>query len=226
MAWPAAACTSLCHSSRFSMAPPLRFQPRASQSFTHSDIPFTRYSESDTYTISACRHCRRTHSRATIAPASAIFWFVVLGEHSKKSQRAMLSPAGASIRAALPPGLGGSIPLPMQLSSACTKTRAAISGLDHDRNVGVPQDLLRVRHHDPAGASVLVRDVRAGEERIAPHVLDDARHHRARRARLDVRDERHALHGEHGLGFSYHLEAQLVVDRGVDHVHGAPDDAR
>src|SRR5213594_5204877 len=139
-------------------------------------MPLMRYSESDTYTTSACCQRRRSHSSAAIAPASAIFWLVVFGEHSKKSQRARLSPAGASIRAALPPGLGGSVPLPRQLSSACTSTRVgsarAISGLDHHRDVGVAQDLLRVGHHDAAGPALADLHVGSGEQRVAADPLD------------------------------------------------------
>src|SRR5260370_28752375 len=106
------------------------------------------------------------------------------------SQRATLSPAGASTRAALPPGLGGSVPLPRQLSSACTSTRVAgasgISGLDDDRNVGVPQDFLRVGHDDGAGPAVDVAHVGPGEPGIAAHLLDHARYHLPRLPGLGV----------------------------------------
>src|SRR5207249_5172282 len=114
---PAAAWTSFCHSSRFSTAPPLRFQPRASHPATQSRMPCTRYCESETYTTPACFHWRRIHSTVAIAPARAIRLLVVWGEHSYRSQRATLSPAGASISAALPPGLGLERSLPRQLSS-------------------------------------------------------------------------------------------------------------
>src|SRR5207249_2733115 len=97
-ACPAAACTSFCHSGRFSTAPPLRRQPRATQPGTHSFIPLIRYSESDTYVTRALRHCRCSHSSVAMAPASAIRLLVVSGEHSYKSQRATLSPAGGSAR--------------------------------------------------------------------------------------------------------------------------------
>src|ERR1043166_8721114 len=125
-----------------------------------------------------------------MAPASAIFWFVVSGEHSYRSHRATLSPAGASTRAAFPPRLGGSVPLPRQLSSACTRTRVVdapgISGLDDHRDVGVQQDLLRVRHHDGAGPTVDVGQMGAGEQRVAAGLLDPAGHDLARPAGLDV----------------------------------------
>src|SRR3989454_5267581 len=55
----------------------------------------------------------------------------------------ILSPAGASINAAFPPGLGLELSLPRQLSSAWTRTRGppvgapATSGLDDHRNIGV-----------------------------------------------------------------------------------------
>src|SRR5437762_13579130 len=102
---------------------------------------------------------------------------VVSGAHSYKSQRATLSPAGASISAALPPGLGGSVPLPRQLSSACTRTwigvvLSGISGLDHHRDVGVAKDFLRVRHDDGAGAAVLVAQVSPGEQRSEEHTSE------------------------------------------------------
>src|SRR5207247_1767479 len=61
--------TSFCHSSRFSSAPPLRFQPRACHPSTHSLIPFTRYCESETYVTRPRFHCRRIHSKVAIAPA-------------------------------------------------------------------------------------------------------------------------------------------------------------
>src|SRR2546430_13188047 len=77
-------------------------------------------------------------------------------------------------------GLGGSVPLPRQLSSACTRTwigvvLSGISGLDHHRDVGVAKDFLRVRHDDGAGAAVLVAQVSPGEQGVAQigraHVL-------------------------------------------------------
>src|SRR2546427_8634846 len=64
----------------------------------------------------------RRPPRSTLFPYTTLF------------RSATLSPAGASIKAPLPPGLGGSIPFLRQLSSACTSTRVgsarAISGLD------------------------------------------------------------------------------------------------
>jgi len=50
----------------------------------------------------------------------------VCGEQSKKSHRATLSPAGASISAALPPRLGLVESLPRQLSSACSSTKCSV----------------------------------------------------------------------------------------------------
>src|SRR5947208_715683 len=192
-ACPPAACTSFCHSGRFSTAPPLRRQPRVTQPGTHSFIPLIRYSESDTYVTRALRHCRCSHSSVAMAPASAMRLLVVSGEHSYKSQRATLSPAGASISAALPPGLGGSMPLPRQLSSACTSTRigavfSGISGLDHHRDVGVAQDLLGVGHHDGAGPALLMAQVGPGEQRVAAGSLDHLGDHLPRLAGLDQRD--------------------------------------
>src|SRR3989449_387485 len=139
-----------------------------------------------------------------MAPASAILLLVVSGEHSYKSQRATLSPAGASIKAALPPGLGGSVPFPRQLSSACTSTLVgsarAISGLDHHRDVSVAQDLLRVGHHDAAGPALADLHVGSGEQRVAADPLDDLGDDRTRLPRLDVRHKRDALHRQRRLG--------------------------
>src|SRR6266849_5307696 len=146
------------------------------------------------------------------------------------SQRATLSPAGASTRAALPPGLGGSVPLPRQLSSACTSTRVAgapgISGLNDDGDVCVPQDLLRVGHDHGAGSPVDVAHVGPGEQGVAVDPLDHARRHLARLPGLDVRDERHALHRQRRLGHADDLEAGLAVGVRVDDMHRAVDDAR
>src|SRR6266699_1421521 len=163
-----------------------------------------------------------------MAPARAIFWLVVLGEHSNKSQRATLSPAGASISAALPPGLGGSVPLPRQLSSAWTRTwidgdLSGISGLNHHRDVGVAQNLFRVRHDDGAGAAVLVAQMGPGEQSVAPGALDHAGHDFARGAGLDVRHEGDALNREQRLRDPDHLQTGVAVRRGVDQMDRAPD---
>src|SRR5205823_13821151 len=91
-------------------------------------MPLTRYCESETYTTRACFHWRRIHSKVAIAPARAILLLVVCGEDSWKSHRATLSPAGASISAAFPPGLGLELSLPRQLSSAWTRTRGPPAG--------------------------------------------------------------------------------------------------
>src|SRR5881398_2468249 len=227
-ACPPAACTSFCHSGRFSTAPPLRRQPRVTQPGTHSFIPLIRYSESDTYVTRALRHCRCSHSSVAMAPASAMRLLVVSGEHSYKSQRATLSPAGASISAALPPGLGGSMPLPRQLSSACTSTRigavfSGISGLDHHRDVGVAQDLLGVGHHDGAGPALLMAQVGPGEQRVAAGSLDHLGDHLPRLAGLDMRHERHPLHREQGFRDPDHLQSGVAILRSVDQVHRAPD---
>src|SRR5437764_11679575 len=133
-------------------------------------------------------HWRGLHSRLAIAPARGMRLLVVCREHSYKSPRATLSPAGASISAALPPGLGLERSLPRQLSSAWTRTRvgseAGMSGLDHHGNVGVAQDLLGVGHHDGAGPAGLVAQVGADEQRVAPGPLDHAGYDLARRAGL------------------------------------------
>src|SRR3989454_11544071 len=93
----------------------------------------------------------------------------------------ILSPAGASINAAFPPGLGLELSLPRQLSSAWTRTRGppvgapATSGLDDHRNIGVPQDLLRVGHDHGAGPALAVAHVRPGEQCIAADPLEIGR---------------------------------------------------
>src|SRR5918996_4696499 len=142
-------------------------------------------------------HWRRIHSRVAMAPARAIRLLVVCGEKSKKSHRATLSPARASTSAALPPGLGFELSLPRQLSSAWTSTavvfRSATSGLNHDRGVGMAQDLLRVRHDDGAGAARAATapgHVRAREEGVAAQPLDHPGHGFAGPAGLDLRLER------------------------------------
>src|SRR3990172_5308583 len=146
----------------------------------------------------ACRHWRRIHSSVAIAPARAILLLVVWGEHSEKSQRATLSPAGAPMSAAFPPGLGLELSSPRQLSSAWTRMRigglvSAISRLDDHRDVRVAEDLLRVGDHDRTGAAGPLSHVGAREQRVAPDALDHARHHLTGPAR------RHAGHASHPL---------------------------
>src|SRR5690242_10351761 len=154
------------------------------------------------YVTRACCHWRRIHSKVAIAPARAMRLFVVCGDDSYRSHRATLSPAGASISAALPPGLGLELSLPRQLSSAWTSTRSlpsgapATSGLDDHRDVGVLQDLLGVRHHHGAGAALRVAHVGPGEQGVAMRPLDHARHDLAGPPRFHVRDERDPLRSE------------------------------
>src|SRR3970040_1299491 len=164
----------------------------------------------------ACRHWRRIHLSVAIAPATAILLLVVWGEHSEKSQRPTLSPAGASMSAAFPPGLGLELSLPRQLSSAWTRMRigglvSAISRLDDHRDVGVAEDLLRVGDHDRTGAAGPLSHVGARQQRVAPEALDHARHHRTGPAGLDVGHEGDALHREAGLGLTDHLEPGVAV---------------
>src|SRR5207237_6686685 len=115
------------HVSHVSSSPYVLIHPPAIQSLRHPLTPLTRYSKSKTKYTSAWRHWRRIHSSAAMAPAIAILLFVVCAEHSKKSQRATLSPAGASINAAFPPRLGFVESLPRQLSSACTITNGVVT---------------------------------------------------------------------------------------------------
>src|SRR5439155_11477186 len=163
-----------------------------------------------------------------IAPARAIWLLVVCGEDSWKSHRATLSPAGASISAAFPPGLGLELSLPRQLSSAWTRTRGpppaapAMSGLDDHRNVGLAQDLLRVRHDDGAGPAIGVAHVRPGEQGVAADSLDDPGHDLTGLARFHVRDERDPLHREGRLGHAHDLEPGLAVVARMDDVDRAP----
>src|SRR5207249_8989955 len=128
-----------------------------------------------------------------------------------KSHRATLSPAGASISAALPPGLGLVLSFPRQLSSAWTSTPigGGASGLDDDRDVGMAQDLLGVGHDDGAGAALLVGHVRAREQRVAVGPLDHARHHLARLSRLDVRSEEHTSE----LQSRFDLVCRLLLEK-------------
>src|SRR2546427_535828 len=140
----------------------------------------------------------RRPPRSTLFPYTTLF------------RSATLSPAGASIKAPLPPGLGGSIPFPRQLSSACTSTRVgsarAISGLDHHGDVGVAQDLLRVGDHDAARPPFADLHVGSGEQRVAADPLDDAGDDLTRLPRLDVGHKRDALHRQRRLGASHRSE--------------------
>src|SRR5439155_12848619 len=211
-----------------------RFQPRASHPATQSRMPCTRYCESETYTTPACFHWRRIHSSVAIAPARAIRLLVVWGEHSYKSHRATLSPAGASISAALPPGLGLELSFPRQLSSAWTSTRGAcstprargMSGLDDHREIGVLQDFLRVGYHHGTGPARDLTHVRAGEQRVAAGLLDHSGHDLAQLPGLDVRHERHPLHRQGRLGNAHHLESRLAVRVRVDDMDRPPGHRR
>src|SRR3989454_7262616 len=128
--------------------------------------------------------------------------------------------------------LGLELSLPRQLSSAWTRTRGppvgapATSGLDDHRNIGVPQDLLRVGYDHFAGPALDVAHVRPGEQRVAADPLDDSGHDFPRRSRFHVGDERHPLHRQRRLRDAHDLEPRLVVVAGMDEVHRAPGYAR
>src|SRR2546422_11043679 len=167
-----------------------------------------------------------------MGPGRAILLLVVCGEDSKKSPRAPLSPAGPSIRAAFPPGLGLELSLPRQLSSAWTRTRGpppaapAMSGLDDHRNVRVSQDFLRVGHDHGAGPALDVTHVRPGEQRVAADPFDDPGYDLPRLPRFHVRDERHPLHRQRRLRHAHDLEPRLVIVARMDEVNRAPRYAR